>query len=401
MYEADIARTVSVLPNLRYVDLPGSLYHDEPSSRLLRYELLHKCPDLREMRYYKGAEESFTMLAHSRPWQNIEVLELSGLQTEPDILLYVLSSLPKLRELSFCKVTCLEDAIFTASDSLPPFPTLTALTIENCPSVTIRGLTAYLSVAYNNNVLAHLSLCETGILPHDLHTVLSAAPHLSSLSVTEYVSRSFPITPIPVLSSDSLRTLKFEICPSSGPRSPITDSYYKYLARSLVSGKLPALKKVYACCPHLSDLLLYIPSAPFASGDNTSRLSAFSIASSIYSTPETTMESRPPLSLSGLPPTLKLYTKPAECPQDSWSATIIEPPNERNGRRSSAGTTRSISITANQTSQSPHLPIGRNDNTVVGSGYLTVPTEDGIGGGSPKPGHRRKGSKFSEKDWMG
>ena len=403
--KADLARTVSVLPNLRYVDLPEGLYSDDPSSSLLRYELQHKCPDIRKMKYRSGAEESFTMLGHSRPWQNIEILELSGLQIEPDILLYVLSSFSTLQELRLSKISCLEDNIFTASNFLPPFPPLITLALEDCPLVTTHGLTAYLSVVHNKEVLAHLSLSQTGILPQDLHTVLGAAPRLSSLSIIETVSRSFPVTPVPVLSSKSLRILYFEIVPSTNSRNPPSDTYYNYLARSLLSGKLPALKEVYALFPSLPDLLLCTPSAPFVSGDITSRLSTFSMASSIYSTaePATTFRSPPPL--SGLSATLALYTKPAEAPEMEWSVTTIEPPNERNGRRGSAGATRPISLVANQRSQSPHSPVGWNNNNVlVGNGFggfLAVPSEDGAGRGSPKFGHGRKGSNLSGNEWMG
>ena len=345
------------------------------------------------------------MLAHTRPWQNIEILELSGLRIEPDILLYVLSSLPTLQELRLGKVSCLEDTIFTAISSLPPFPPLTTLALDDCPLVTTRGLTAYLSLVHNKEVLAHLRLSQTGISPQDLHTILSAAPHLSSLSVIEIVSRSFPVTPVPVLSSNSLRTLTFEISPSSNSRNPPSETYYNYLARSLISGKLPALKEVYALFPPLPDLLLYTPNAPFASGDITNRLSTFSMASSIYSTAEPAPNFGSPLPLSGLSSPLTLYTKPAETPEMEWSVTTIEPPNERNGRRISAGATRPISLVANQRSQSPHSPVGRNNNSVlVGNGFggfLAVPSEDGVGGGSPKFGHGRKGSNFSGKEWMG
>lgn len=49
--KAEIARTVSVLPNLRYVDLPTGIFHDDQSCHALKQELMARCPDLRRMSY--------------------------------------------------------------------------------------------------------------------------------------------------------------------------------------------------------------------------------------------------------------------------------------------------------------------------------------------------------------
>ena len=398
--KADLARTVSVLPNLRYVDLPEGFFSDDPSSRTLRQELQHRCPEIRSMKYHAGAESSFTLLAHSRLWQNLETLELMGLEVEPDTLLYVLASLPTLQEVKLGEIPSLDDTIFGQNNSLPPFPPLTALRLEGTPSITATGLIAYLSRPETRELLIRLSLFTTGVLPQDLHEVLSCAPHLSHLHINEAVSRSFPFKPVLPLASRSLRTLHYEIFSSSHTPNPPSDSYYTYIASSLLSGALPCLRELYVLSPSLPELLLILPNAPFTGSDKSNR---FSTGSSIYSTAS---QLGPMFAASGLSShgvSLDIYTKPLESIETEWSLTSLELPSERNGRRGSVSATRPMSLISSDRSGSPNSGNGRSKESVlVGNGfggYLAVPNEDGGGRGRPGSFHGRRASQGSE--WMG
>ncbi len=170
--KADLARTVSVLPNLRHVDLPEGFYSDDPSTSALKQELQARCHDLRKMRYHGGSEQSFTSLAHSRPWQRLEILELSNLMIEPNTLLYVLNSFPALYQLKIVDAPWLSDSVFQMTSSLPPFPPLHNLSIKNAPNLTAGGLQAYLSRLEVREALEILYLTLTGVLPHTIHLVL-------------------------------------------------------------------------------------------------------------------------------------------------------------------------------------------------------------------------------------
>ncbi|MCJ1305696.1 hypothetical protein MMC08_008512, partial [Hypocenomyce scalaris] len=297
--KADLARTVSVLPNLRYVDLPEGFYSDDASSNILKNELQSRCPDIRKLKYLAGAEGSFTALAQYRPWQNMETLELSGLSVEPSTLLYVLTSFPVLRQLKLVDLPWLDDQIFTSNPSIPPFPPINKLTLEIIPNVSAHGLVHYLSRPDTREALASLSLTNTGILPTTLHEVLARAPCLASLSISETVDRSFPLSPTPPLSSRSLRTLHYEILSTNtkfNALSPPSETYYNYLSTSLLSGTLPSLSSLYAFSPSLPSLLLLLPppTAPFALKDGNG-------------------------SYTGLRHPLKLYTK--STPELEWDLT--------------------------------------------------------------------------------
>ncbi|MCJ1402223.1 hypothetical protein MMC11_005443 [Xylographa trunciseda] len=398
--KADLARTVSVLPNLRYVDLPEGFFSDDSSSSTLRQELQHRCPEIRSMKYHAGAESSFTLLAHSRLWQNLEILELTGLEIEPDTLLYVLASLPTLQEVKLGEIPSLDDTIFRPNTSLPPFPPLSALLLEGTPNVTASGLIAYLSRLETRELLIRLSLSTTGLLLQDLHEVLSCAPHLSELVVNETVSRSFPLKPVPPLASRSLRTLHYEILSSSHSPNPPSDTYYTYIASSLLSGALPYLRELYAFSPLLPELLLVPPNAPFTGSNKSSR---FSNTSSIYSNSSQLGPMLGAASFSGLFSSLTIYTKSPETLETEWSVTTLEPPSERNGRRGSASAARPISLVNSDRSGSPNSGSGRSkDSILVGNGFggfLAVPNEDGGGRGKPGLLHGRKASQGSE--WMG
>ncbi|MCJ1285901.1 hypothetical protein MMC26_005243 [Xylographa opegraphella] len=398
--KADLARTVSVLPNLRYVDLPERLFSDDPSFSTLRQELQHRCPELCSMKYHTGAESSLTLLVHSRLWQNLEILELIGLEIEPDTLLYVLASLPTLQAVKLGEISSLDDSIFGQNNSLPPFPPLTALHLERAPKISASGLISYLSRPETREILIRLSLSTTGVLPQELHMVLSCAPHLAHLVINGIVSRSFPLKPVPPLASRALCTLHYEIFSCSHSPNPPSDSYYTYIANSLLSGALPCLRELYVFSPSLPELLLMLPNAPFAASNKWSR---FSTTSSIYSTSSQVVPFSGAPSLRGLLPPLAIYTKRPETMETEWSLTTLELPSECNGRRGSASATRPMSLSSIDRSGSPNSGSGRSKESVLAGngfgGYLAVPNEDGGGRGRPGSLHGRRASQGSE--WMG
>ena len=374
--KADLARTVSVLPNLRYVDLPEGFYSDDNSANTLKHELQSRCPDIRTMKYFAGAEGSFTALAHHRPWQNMETLELAGVSVEPSTLLYVLGSFPVLHQLKLVDLPWLDDQIFTINPSIPPFPAINKLTLDNIPLVSAHGLVLYLSRPDTREALASLGLTRTGILSTTLHEVLARAPHLVTLSISESVDRSFPLTPIPPLSSRSLKTLYFEILSSDiKPHTlhPPSDSYYNYLSTSLLSGTLPSLSALYAFSPSLPLLLFAPPTAPFALKNGNSPY-------------------------TGLRHPLNLYTK--STPELEWDLTVISPPTPSN-RRGSATATRPVSTYSN-CGLGPAWGGQERDSMVVGNGFggfLAVPTEDGTGRLGSPGGGKKGGARTAE--WMG
>ncbi|KAI9852009.1 MAG: hypothetical protein M1838_002132 [Thelocarpon superellum] len=246
--KADLARTVSVLPNLKYVDLPEGFFSDDPSCLTLKHELHARCPELRKMKYAGGSEASFTTLASGQYWQMLETVELANLNVEMTALLGALGALPLLHDLKITDMPWLDDEVFRGTRSLPPFPPLQRLSLENTPSVTAVGLGAYLSRPESRETLSFLSLITTGVQPSTLHEITSRAPHLSHLAITETVSRSFPLEPIPPLASSSLETLYYEITSASDGSvrgSQPTTSYYDYLTRSLHAAALPHLRSLY------------------------------------------------------------------------------------------------------------------------------------------------------------
>ncbi len=194
--KAELARTVAVLPNLRYVDVPEGFYSDDSSSTALKQELQVSCPEIRRMKYNAGSERSLMQIPRQRIWQNLEILELCGLQFENEELLYVLGSFSSLQDLKLVDLPWLDDSIFRpSSQSLPLFPPIKRLTFQNTPQIHAGGLAAYLSQTQNREALTQLSLSSTGVQPQQLHHVLSRAPYLESLSILESVERSFPADP--------------------------------------------------------------------------------------------------------------------------------------------------------------------------------------------------------------
>ena len=405
--KADLARTVSVLPNLCYLDLPEGFYSDDPSSNMLKQELQTRCPNLRKMKYLAGSEASFTMMAHMRKWQNLEVLELSNLAVDPSQLLYVLASFPALHEVKLASISSLDDNNFRANPALPPFPPLDRLILENTPNITANGLLSYLSQPRVRESLTTLTLSQTGVTSPTLHLILLSAPRLSILTINETVNRSFPLTPTPPLASRSLQTLRFQVLSGSTSMNPPSETYYSYLANSLLSGSLPSLTSLYAYSPTLPDLLLFPPTAPFGH-QPTHRYSS----SSTYPTgfnPQNFFPPPPTSKLPGLMSPLALYTKSA--PELEWNLTFIDPPSPSNGRTGRASATRPLSLytigtlsppTSGRFLGSPAGSPGRGrDSMIVGNGfggYLSVPSDEG--GGRPKSSSGRKSMEKGE-GWMG
>ncbi len=369
--KADLARTVSVLPNLQYVDLPEGFFSDDGSSHILKQELQASCPDIRKMTYNTGSEESLALLGQRRHWQGLEIVELSRLNVEPSTLLRVLASLPTLHELKITELPWLDDAIFQRTSTLPSFPPLQKLVLEETPSITADGLATYLQRPDTREALSSLTLTTTGVVPSALHLVLANAPYLTHLSITETVTRSFPSEPIPTLTSRSLQTLHYEITSSPhahGLQKP-AESYYDYLTRSLLSSSLPALRSLYVRDPGFPESLVLAPPAP-----------AFATSSS------TTPPRR------GFSQTLEVYSKGLD--ELEWNFTCVSPPTAP-GRRGSASVTRPVSLyRMSGSGMSPPWGGDARRSVVVPNGFggfLAVPSEEN---GSPAArGHKREGSR--------
>ena len=402
---SDLARTVHVLPNLRYIDLPEGFFSDSPSSATLKHELQIRCPDIRKMRYNAGAERSFAMLPQTRQWQNLEALELSHLSVEPSMLVYAFSSFPVLQELKLVDIPLLEDSIFQPNLQGASFPPVAKLSLRDTPNVTAPGLLTYLSSPLNRENLSSLHLTNTGILIDSLHKILATAPYLTTLNINATVSRPVPRHSTPLLTSRSLRTLHFLISSASSKgiaqTLPPSESYYEYLASSLLSGSLPALESLYALSTTLPTLLLPPPSAPFA-GETHS-----------LAPPTAPFAQHSPSKFPsrGLPRALHLYTKPIL--ELEWQYTYLSPPTAHN-RRGSRSATRPVSLYGNGIGVGPGGGVGApvptgpklgeqwggsaRDSVLVGNGfggYLAVPREDEAGMKSLRRKDREIGT------WMG
>ena len=243
---ADLARTLAVLPNLRYVDLPEGIFRDDASCNTLKQEIQARCPDLRKMSYKEGSEANLELLASGRIWSNLEVLELSNLEMDPTILRQVLGSLPQLHALKIADMNTVDDQLFRHYDLLSPFPAVNELILENIPRVTAAGLIAHLTRPEAQHALKTLSLTTTGVRPSTLQQVLETATQLEKLSIVEAVSTSFPAgNHIKPLYSLTLKILHYEITLTSSVNSHTSTlaSYYTYLTSSLIGNGLPNLRE--------------------------------------------------------------------------------------------------------------------------------------------------------------
>ncbi|RWA07255.1 hypothetical protein EKO27_g7857 [Xylaria grammica] len=258
-----LARTIAVLPHLKYVDLPEGLFMDDPVHHTLKLEVQARCPGLRKMTYLAGSERSLETLTRGNVWPNLEVLELGRINMDPAILRHVLATMRRLRALKASDCRMLDDEFFRYNDTLPAFPPLEELVLTDVPRVTADGLVAYLSRDDTKNSLKVLSLSNTGTHPAALHDVLVHAPRLVTLSITEQVDSPFPShgVPIPPLSNWALETLRYEITasPATSAYASTTAGYYNYLASSLFAGGLPRLAAIYVRDQSFPDLLIGLP----------------------------------------------------------------------------------------------------------------------------------------------
>ncbi|KAK4241279.1 hypothetical protein C8A03DRAFT_41334 [Achaetomium macrosporum] len=263
--QADLARTIAVTPNLRYVDLPEGLFTDEPSFLTLRLEVQARCLELRKMTYMGGSENSLQALATGRVWTQLEVLELIRIEMEPTMLRQVLGYLGNLRALKASQTASFSDETLAWNEMMPPFPPLEEFILTDVPNVTCEGLKAWLMLPEARQSLRVLTLNGTGVRAWALQELLTYVPGLKHLSIIDSVSATMPAAAgshnIPPLSSTSLESLHFEItaAPSTPKYSNVTASYYNYLAGSLLSGGLPNLRAVYVRDPNFPDLLLDLP----------------------------------------------------------------------------------------------------------------------------------------------
>lgn len=375
---ADLARTVSVLPNLRYVDLPDGFYHDDPSSNTVRQELQARCGDIRQMKYASGAEGSFQRLLRARQWPNLEAVELLHLAVDPATIPDVFASLKALRHVKFTSLQSLDDSVFGSMHmTTSPFPPIAVLEFRNTPNISAKGLLAYLSCPEVKETLQSLTLADTGILPSDHCQILATAPSLTTLHVVGSVFPALPQSHTPLLASGSLRILHYEIsCADSSPisLSVPSDPYYSYLSSSILTGCLPALSQLYALSTSLPTMLLRSPQPAFAvDGSNNPYR------------PVDAVISRP----------LRLYTKAVT--EMEWHLTLVTLPTLTD-HRGSASTTRPTSLYLENRPSAQWRDEGR-ESVMVGNGFggfFAVPSE--------VPGPRSSKIKKGKRDvnaWMG
>ena len=375
---ADLARTISFTPNLRYVDLPDSLYIDDPSSNTLKQELQAQCPSIRQMRYFCGAESSFQTLGQSGHWQDLESLELSNLAVESSTIIDVFVSLPALCEVRLANMSLLDDSLFESSVDSVIFPPLVKLDLQGVPNITVEGLTAYLGQPKSKLTLKTILLDDTGILASEIHRILSAAPNLTSLHVTANVNRALAPSQTPSLASQSLKTLHYEISnadSSPGGLTSPSDSYYAYLSKSVLSGSLPSLSHLYAISDNPQS---FLQPAPQPSNNSIQRKGTIPA----------------PLSLSITQP-LQLYTKAVR--EMEWNLTLISPPTPAH-RRGSTTATGPESLYHPAPLSPQYRNAGRN-SVMVGNGFggfLAVPSP-GFVPGSSLPKNKKKDLDA----WMG
>ncbi len=374
--KADLARTVSVLPHLRYVDLPDGFYDDDPSSNTLRQELQARCGDLRHMKYAGGAEGSFQKLAQARQWPNLETLELLHLAVDPGTIADVFASLKALHHVKLNNVQLLDDSLFGYM-RMNRCPLMAVMEFENTPNISTKGLLAYLSYPEVKQALKSLTLVNTGILPSDLSHILAAAPSLTTLHVRANVSSGLSNSQTPFLASSSLRILHYEISSaSSSPRGLLSpsESYYSCLCNSILGGSLPCLSQLYALSTSLPTMLL-TPLQPSFAIDRVS------------------IPYRPLIDVISRP--LCLYTKAVT--EMEWNLTLITPPSLTD-RCGSATTTRPMTLYVENQLSTQWRDKGRK-SVMVGNGFggfLAVPNED------PRSGDSKfKKAKRDIDAWMG
>ncbi|KAM3540468.1 hypothetical protein ARSEF1564_006603 [Beauveria bassiana] len=244
----ELAQTIAVLPDLHYVDLPEGMFADEPAYATLRLEVQARCPKLRKMTYVAGSERSFSMLATGQIWPRLQVLELNRLNVDPTTMRNVLGSLANLRALKVSQTDSISDEVLLSTEGLPALPPLEELVLKDTPRVTAAGLIEYLSWLDAQQALEVLTLKDTGVQASGLADILTMATSLRTLALQTKISEPFPHTAgIAPLASQSLRTLRFEVSgrtPSAQDASA-ANTYYSYVANSILQSNLPRLRKLF------------------------------------------------------------------------------------------------------------------------------------------------------------
>lgn len=347
--KADLARTVSGCPNLEFIDLPDGFYNGDASCQLLRQELQARCPHIRKMRYTEGGEQSLESLLQGY-WQELRAIELNKIHIEPSILRQVLGMLPRLSELHITSVTWMNDSTFHDAPGLPTFPALDSLKLDKVHGLTANGLAQYLSNPICGSRLRKLIVKDCSELsPSSLHIILNAATNLRTLDYTTTVSTSLPLDPLPPMTSYTLHKLNFEIVSNSSHQLyPPGASYYQYLAKSLMSNCLPALRQLYVRDPDFPEILtLAPPIRPFS-------------------------EAPPPM----FNQPLEVYSKGLD--ELEWIFTSIIPPDGP-GRRMSVAGGRPVSSYSAHKGLGPQWGGDARKSVVVPNGlggFLAIPADD-------------------------
>ncbi|TQV92140.1 hypothetical protein V2A60_004439 [Cordyceps javanica] len=261
----ELAQTIAVLPDLHYVDLPEGMFADDPAYATLRLEVQARCPKLRKMSYVAGAESSFAMLATGQVWPRLQVLELTGLNVDPTTMRNVLGCLVNLRALKVSKTDSLSDEVLLSTEGLPSLPPIEELVLKDTPRVTAAGLIEYLAWLETQQALKVLTLKDTGVQPSDLADVLTMATSLRTLALQTKVSEPLHYNAgIAPLSSRSLRTLRFELSgrTSSAQDASAANTYYTYVANSILSSNLPRLRRLFVHDESFPDKLQTAMPAP-------------------------------------------------------------------------------------------------------------------------------------------
>ncbi|KAK0635260.1 hypothetical protein B0T17DRAFT_549951 [Bombardia bombarda] len=308
--QADLARTINVTPNLRYVDLPEGLFTDDPAFHTLRLEVQARCLELRKMTYMSGSEGSLQALASGTIWRKLEVLELIRINMDPAILRQVIGCLENLRALKISDTECVTDEMLAWNDMMPPIPPLEELVLTGVPNVTAEGLKGWLVDPGARQALKIMTFNGTGVRIWALQEVVIHLPVLKHLSIIDSVTAAMPTAAgshsTPPFSSPSLETLHYEItvAPTTPKYLDVTSSYYHYLAGSLLSGGLPNLRALYVRDPNFPELVLGLPlpTPSFAGGSIARPASSGSNYSSPQFSPKSSSSPHALLSPTGSPP---------------------------------------------------------------------------------------------------
>jgi hypothetical protein len=366
-HHVELARTIAMLPNLKYVDLPKDTFSD-PAYAALCLLVQARCPNVRKAIYPSGSMDSFAQLALDNIWPHLEVLELHGLEIDPNTLREYLACLANLRALKVSETDTLSDEVFVFDDRRPPLPTVEELILEDTPSLTAAGIVDYLSFydtpsfhGIPGKSLKVLTLKDTGVQPWTLQDVLIMAPSLKTLVIQSKVSDQFPTTePIHPLAHNQLRTLRFEISAQSSARPYTTREYYSYLANSILAGGFPELRRLYVLNEQFPELLQNLP-PPMTSfaggrGRSSANLSAHKPPPALYVSPPDATSSLSSPNRQGFgnissPTRQKFGNMPSPSPQNFGN--MPSPALHRFSNASSASRLSSHSPLAKATGQLP------------------------------------------------